>query len=309
MLTRRTTALALPTLLLGGTAIATRARAQADWRATTPEVRFGMISVENERDAIARLQGLQAYMTERLGVPFRVFRGTDYAGVVEALRAGQAEYAYLGPASYVLARRVMGERIAPMFRYLDNAGMDGYYSVVVVKADSPFQSIADLRGKSIGWADPNSTSGFQFPSYFLRKEGFDPAQHFARTGFTGSHEQGIIAVVNGTYDAAATSYSNEDRNTFQRMAEKGMIPAGSVRVVWRSPLIPNSPLVGRTDLPEGLRTAFREAMAALPEADPQAFREMSSGARGLAPAEHEDYTDVIAVVEENQASRRQQRRS
>lgn len=300
---RRRSALMLPGLVLAPRL----AGAQEDWRQQIREVRFGMISVENERDAIARLQGLQAYMTRELRAPFRVFRGSDYAAVVEAMRAGHSELAYLGPASYGLARRVMGERIAPIFRYIDNEGMEGYYSAMIVKADSPIRQLADMRGKTLGFSDPNSTSGFQVPGWFLRRQGMDPATFFSRTGFTGSHEQGVMAVINGTFDAAVLAYSNERRNTFQRMVEKGMIPDGSVRVIWTSPLIPNSPIVMRMDLPVAFREAAVAAFAALPERDPQAFRDMSSNARGIAPAKHEDYLDIVAILEDNAARRRERR--
>jgi phosphonate transport system substrate-binding protein len=302
MIARRA-ALALPALAL----LPRAAAAQADWRAGLREVRFGMISVENERDAIARLQGLSAYMGRELGAPFRVFRGSDYAAVVEALRAGHAELAYLGAASYGLARRVMGERVAPIFRYIDNEGMEGYHSAMIVKADSPFRRIEDLRGRTLGFSDANSTSGFHVPGWFLRRNGMDPATFFSRTGFTGSHEQGVMAVINGTYDAAVVPYSNERRSTFQRMVEKGMIPEGAVRVLWLSPLIPNAPIVVRMDLPEGFRRDVTAAFAAMPERDPEAFRAMSAGARGLAPARHEDYADIMAILEENAARRRERR--
>jgi phosphonate transport system substrate-binding protein len=294
-------------MLSGLPLLATKAQAQGDWRQQIREVRFGMISVENERDAIARLQGLQTYMARELRAPFRVFRGSDYAAVVEAMRAGHSEIAYLGPASYGLARRVMGERIAPIFRYIDNEGMEGYYSAMIVKADSSIRQLADMRGKTLGFSDPNSTSGFQVPGWFLRRQGMDPATFFSRTGFTGSHEQGVMAVINGTFDAAVLAYSNERRNTFQRMVEKGMIPDGAVRVIWTSPLIPNSPIVMRMDLPVALREEAVAAFAALPERDPQAFRDMSSNARGIAPAKHEDYLDIVAILEDNAARRRERR--
>ena len=302
MIARRT-ALALPALAL----LPRAAGAQADWRAQVPELRFGMISVENERDAIARLQGFQAYMSRELGVPVRVFRGSDYAAVVEAMRSGHAELAYVGPAAYGLARRAMGDRVAPAFRYLDNEGMEGYHSVMVVRADSAFQRVEDLRNRSLGFADPNSTSGFQAPSWFLRRQGMDPTSFFSRTGFAGSHEQNVMAVINGTFDAAVVAYSNDRRNTFQRMAEKGMIRDGAVRVIWRSPLIPNGPIVMRTDLPPGFRRDAAAALAALPDRDAAAFRDMSSNARGLVPAKHEDYLDIIAILEENAARRRDRR--
>jgi phosphonate transport system substrate-binding protein len=300
MMHRRSTLLAAAAAILARPALA-----QADWRAQFRELRLGISSAENERDAIARQQPFQDYIQRTLGVPLRVFRATDYAGVVEAMRAGQIEFARIGPANYALAFRVMGNRVIPFGRDRDDQGETGYYSVAFVKADSPFRRIEDLRGKSFAFADPNSTSGFAFPSYFLRRAGFDPASFFSRTGFSGSHEQSVIAVLNGTYDGAATFWSNERRGNIQRMEEKGMIPPGSTRIIWTSPIIPNSPWVMRADLPEGLRNDWRDAVFAMPERDPAAFAVAASGAVGVVPTRHEDYLDVIAVVEENLARRRQ----
>jgi phosphonate transport system substrate-binding protein len=285
--------------------LAAPALAQSGWRASVRELRLGISSAENERDAIARHQPLQEYIQRTLGVPLRVFRATDYAGVVEAMRAGQIDFARIGPSNYALARRVMGDRIAPFARDRDNEGETGYYSVVFVKADSAFRRIEDLRGRSFAFADPNSASGFAFPAYFLRRAGFDPASFFSRTGFSGSHEQSVIAVLNGTFDAGATSWSNERRNNIQRMEEKGMIPRGTTRIVWTSPQIPNPPWVLRTDLPEDLKRDWAAAVMAMPERDPAAFAVAASGAVGLVPTRHEDYLDVIAVTEDNLQRRRQ----
>jgi phosphonate transport system substrate-binding protein len=298
---RRAT-LAAPLLLLPAAA-----KAQAQWRAQYRELRMSLISSENERDALVRFEAFSAYMQRSLGVPFRVFRATDYAGAVEALRSNQVEFSRLGPASYALARKVMGERVTAIARDRDDSGAEGYYSVIVVKADSPARALADLRGRSLAWADPNSTSGFAFPNYFLRKEGVDIERFFGRTGFAGNHETGVLAVVNGSYDAAATHWTNERRGNVPRMMEKGMIPAGAVRNVWQSPLIPNSPFVTRTDLPRDLQDAFRDALLTIHERDPDALRALASTTPQLAPAKHEDYLDVIAVTEENEARRRQRR--
>lgn len=293
-------------ILLSGAAslLAAPALAQADWRTQFRELRLGISSAENERDAVARQQPFQDYIQRALGIPLRVFRATDYAGVVEAMRSSNIEFARIGPANYALARRVVGDRVIPFARDRDNEGETGYYAVAFVKADSPFRRIEDLRGRSFAFADPNSTSGFAFPAYFLRRQGFVPEQFFSRTGFSGSHEQSVIAVLNGTYDAAATFWSNERHGNIQRMVEKGMVAPGSTRIVWTSPQIPNSPWVMRAELPEGLRRAWQEAVFAMPERDPAAFRVAASGASGLAPTRHEDYLDVIAVVEENLARRR-----
>ena len=294
----RRTLLSLP-LLAGASAMA-----QTDWRSSIKEIRFGITSAENDHDAVLRYENLAHYMQARLGVPMRIFRSTDYAGTVEALNSNHLEFAQMGPAAYALAVKVMADRIAPIARSLDADGSEGYYSVVVVKTESPAQKIEDLKGKSFAFADPNSTSGYAFPSYFLKRQGFDPATFFSRTGFSGSHELSVIAVLNGTYDAGATFWTNERRGNVQRMTEKGMIKPGVVRIIWTSPLIPNSPWVARTELPAALRKDFTDALMAMPKADPEAWKTVSSEAAGLVPAKHQDYLDVIAVTTALDAERK-----
>jgi phosphonate transport system substrate-binding protein len=284
------------------------ARAQADWRQQFREIRLGISSAENERDAVARHLPFAQYIERTLGVPLRIFRATDYAGVVEAMRNSHVEFARIGPANYALARRVMGERVAPIAITIDLDGNKGFHAVLFVKADSPFHTLSDLRGRSVAWADPNSASGFAFPVYYLRREIGELDRFFGRTGFSGSHEQSVIAVLNGSFDAAATFWSSERVGNIQRMTQKGMIPPNSTRIVWRGPLIPNSPVVLRTDLPESLKSDFTRALFAMPDADREAFAAFTSNqGSGLAPARHEDYLDVIAVTEENLARRRDRR--
>jgi phosphonate transport system substrate-binding protein len=283
------------------------AAAQGGWQGQYRELRMSLISSENERDAVVRYQPFSAYMERTLGVPFRVYRATDYAGAVEALRSKQVEFSRLGPAAYAPARTVWGEGGAPVGRPRDDTGAEGYYSVIVVRSESAARSLSDLRGRSLAWADPNSTSGFAFPNYFLRKEVIDIERFFSRTGFAGNHETGVLAVVNGSYDAAATFWTNERRGNVPRMVEKGMIPAGAVRNVWQSPLIPNSPFVTRTDLPAALQEAFLEAMLTIHERDPAALAALAATTPRFARARHADYLDVIAVTEENEARRRQRR--
>jgi len=284
------------------------ARAQEDWRRQFRELRFAMISSENERDVLVRFDGFARHFTEAMGVPFRVFRATDYAATVEALRADQAEFGYLGPAAYALARRVAGEKIVPIASGTDLDGGAGYHSVIIVRADSPFRSLADLRGRTLAWADPNSASGFAVPQFFLRREGVDPARFFARTPFSGNHEQSVIGVLNGTYDAAATWWTNDRRSNPQRMEEKGMIAPGQWRIIWTSPLIPNSPYVMRANLPEALKALYVETLMALPERNPEAWRVLTSGqSRSLIRRTHEDYKDIVEITEELDRLRRQRR--
>jgi phosphonate transport system substrate-binding protein len=303
MLTRRLllagSALALPTL-------AFPALAQQDWRQTIKEVRFGVSSAENEAAAVARNQPMVDYLAKKFGVPVKIYRVSDYAGLVEAMRADQLEFSRFGPAVYSLGRRVLGDKLQPLFRDVDNNGQEGYYSVVVVRADSPYRSIADLKGKNFAFADPNSTSGYAFPSYYLRKQGFDPQGHFGGSVFSGSHDNSVLALVRGQFDGVATFQVNENSGVVQRLTGRGMLPAGATRVIWTSPLIPASPFSTRANLPQGLKDEFVAAMMAMKDEAPEVFKSFTDGqVSRYAPAKHEDYLDVIAVTEELEARRKQ----
>ena len=299
-LTRRGLAAALVSLALVSPVLA------QEWKAEYPELTIGISSGENETDAIARTQPYADYLSRELGVPVKIVRGTDYAAVIEAMRSGHVQFASVGPAAYALARKVMGEDIAPVAVTLDQDGDLGYYSVIAVRADSEYQSLEDIKGKSFAFADPNSTSGYAVPSYYLATELNTSAdEYFSEVAFSGGHEQSVMALVNGTFEAVATHWRNENAGNIQTMEKKGLIPAGSTRIIWKSPVIPNTPVMMLTTLPQDLQDAFKTALMAFPEKDPEAFATYSNGtSSGYVEAKHEDYLDVIAITEFNAEERR-----
>lgn len=299
-LTRRGLVAALVSLALMSPALS------QDWREQYPELTIGISSGENETDAIARNQPYADYLSRELGVPVKMIRGTDYAAVIEAMRAGHVQIASVGPAAYALARKIMGEDIAPVAVTLDNEGNLGYYSVIAVRADSPYQSLEDIKGKSFAFADPNSTSGYAVPSYYLATELNTSAdEYFSEVAFSGGHEQSVMALVNGTFEAVATHWRNEESGNIQNMEKKGLIPAGSTRIIWTSPIIPNTPVMINTTLPQELQEDFKAALMAFPEKDPEGFATYSNGtSSGYVEAKHEDYLDVVAITEFNAEERR-----
>ncbi len=299
-LTRRGLAAALVSLALVSSAMA------QDWREQYPELTVGISSSENETDAIARNQPYADYLSRELGVPVKIVRGTDYAAIIEAMRSGHVQIASVGPASYALARKIMGEGIAPVATTLDAEGMPGYYSVIAVRADSPYQTLEDIKGQSFAFADPNSTSGYAVPSYYLSTVlGTNADEYFGEVAFSGGHEQSVMALINGTFEAVATHWRNEGAGNIQTMESKGLIEKGSTRIIWTSPVIPNTPVMILTSLPQELQDQFKAALLAFPEKDPEGFSEYTRGtSSGYAEAVHEDYLDVIAITEHNAADRR-----
>ena len=144
---------------------------------------FGVVSSENEADRITRYKAFVAYMEQHLQVPIRMHQATDYAGTIEALKARKLELARFGAASYAQAWLITGGKVEPIVVETDNEGSVAYHSVIAVKADSPFRSLEDLKGKSLAFADPNSTSAFVAPSYFLREQGIESSPSSAELAF------------------------------------------------------------------------------------------------------------------------------
>lgn len=176
-----------------------------------------------------------------------------------------------------------------------------------MRSDSPYQSLDDLKGKSLAWADPNSTSGFLVPIVSLRAVGIEPAQHFGQTVFSGGHEQSVIGVLNGTLDSAFTWTSKGD-NTGQlrMMMDRGMLKREDLRVVWESPLIPNPLYTIPSNLPEDMKRDIKSFFLTLHEERPDIADLAATGrTSGFVPATHDMYAPVVDAVQEMRNSRRQ----
>ncbi|MEA3436301.1 MAG: phosphonate ABC transporter substrate-binding protein [Thermodesulfobacteriota bacterium] len=275
------------------------------WQKKYPEITLGVITGENEADRIQRYKPVRSYLEKELGVKVKWRTATDYAGIIEGVKAKKVQLAYFGPASYSKCWIVTKGKVVPLVAELDSRGDFGYHSVVIVKKDSPYKSIDDLKGKKLAFADPNSTSGHQAPRYFLTEAGYNPDKFFGSTGFSGSHENSVMALLNGTFDAAATWWRSKDFSNPKRMEMKKMIPQGQWKVVWKSPKLPNSPWAAPTYLPKQMRIDLQNTLLNMKDKDPAAWDGLTSGkASGFRKVTHADYESIIRMIEANLKSRK-----
>jgi phosphonate transport system substrate-binding protein len=272
-----------------------------DWKADYKVVKFGILSGENESDRITRYTPFQEYLEATLGVEVEIFTAGNYDGVIQALAADQIEFAFLGSSAYAAAYTESNGGVIPLLTSIQEDDSTGYFSIIAVRCDSPYKKIEDLKGKTLAFADPDSTSGYAVPLYNLVQQGFDPAIYFATTPFSGSHEAGVQGVVNGQFDAAATYINNEKNGIPQRMETKGMIKQGEICWIWTSPEITSGPFTARANLPQGLIDEMKAAVMAAPTAAPEAFKEMSgaedSTAKGYVEVNHDRYQWIIDMRE------------
>jgi phosphonate transport system substrate-binding protein len=297
----------LGTALLAGALLSGAGGATAaDWKSEFKEIRFGILSGENEKDRIQRYQGFKDYLEGELGLRVKIYTASSYDGVIQALAADQIEFAFLGSSSYAAAWKETDGGVEPLVSRLQKDGSTGYFSVVTVRCDSGYEKMEDLQGKTLAFADPDSTSGYAVPYFNLLKQGYNPETYFGATPFSGAHETGVLGVVNGQFDAAATYITNETAGIPQRMVEKGMIQDGEVCWIWKSPEITSGPFTARKNLPGALKTSMKQLVLDIPKADPKAFAAMTGNPKqvGWIEVDHERYEWIVEMREEIRKIRR-----
>jgi phosphonate transport system substrate-binding protein len=295
------------TLLMTAAALSLTATAAiANCTADGP-LTFAVVPAENATGVIERFTPTADYLTRELGTPVTLRVASDYAAVIEGHKAGNIHIGWHGPGSFARAYQVTDGNVTP-FAALVNNGVIGYYSVIYVKADSPYQTLADLKGKKFGLVDPNSTSGnFALRFFMDRDEGIIPENFFSEVVFTGSHENAVIAVAQGTVDAAGNWWDNEESSNLRQMERKGMVKYDDFRIVWKSPLLAGSPLVYINSLSEGCRQAIQEAFVAMKTRSPETYDKFNDGkGEGFAPVTLADYEDSMAMIKYVDELRRRQ---
>ncbi len=267
---------------------------QDDWRRTHPELVFSVTPSENSAGILDRYAPFIAYLSQALGVKVTMRVANDYAAVIEGLRTGQVHFAHMGPAAYARAAIVTQNGVEPLVTMANSQGAIGYYSVLYVRAGDPAQGLADLRGRNLCLVDPNSASGNNVPRFAMSKLGIEPEAHFGKVVYSGSHENAVIGLAQGTCDAAFNWWNTERESNLLRMVAKGMARAEDFRIVFKSDLIPGSPITVMRSLPEALRTAVRQAFVDAADKGREAFLRISDGnATGYVPVKAEDYQVMI----------------
>lgn len=219
------------------------------------ELSFGILSTEASQNLKQDWQPLLADMEKRTGIKVNAFFAPDYAGVIEAMRFNKVQVAWLGNKSGIEAVDRAGAEV--FAQVVNSDGSIGYHSMVSVHRDSPYQSISEVlkNGKSLnfGIGDPNSTSGFLVPSYYIfALNKVDPKTAFKNIR-GANHEANIMAVANKQVDAAVHS-----SDVFERMQARVPEVAARLRVIWKSPLIAGDPMMWRKDLDSETRQRVRQ---------------------------------------------------
>lgn len=292
------------TLLAGlavGAAATTTVRAEG-----VSEIVYAAVPAENASGVSDRMAPFIAYLSKEIGVKVTLRIANDYAAVIEGQRAGNIHIGGYGPASFARAR-LTGVQTDAFVIDVNNDGTKGYYSVFYVLASSPYKTIEDLKGKNLGVVDPNSTSGYNMPLYTLNKHGIPSAEKFfGKVQTTGSHENAVLALAQGTVDVAANWWNADDDSNLTRMLSKGMVKNASgtimkkedFRIILKTDLIINSPTAMLTSLPAPMKAKIKDAFLNAATNDKAAFEKLSDGKnKPWQTTDNAAYDDTIKLIQ------------
>jgi phosphonate transport system substrate-binding protein len=267
--------------------------------------RIGILGGENEADRLRNFQCLVDQLPEAIGVKeVKLFPAADYDGTIQGLLGGTLDYAELGASGYAKVYLTDPEAVDPVLTTVQTDGATGYFSIMLARKDSGINTLEDMKGKKLGFADPDSTSGYLVPSVALPAQlGTPVEEYFSETGFGGGHENGVLEMLKGNFDASVTWSSGVGdyadgytSGNIRKMVDKGLLDMNDVVEVWRSPLIPNGPIVVSNKLDQDVRAKFISYMKALPESDPACFSAIQGGDyKGFIDVDHSFYETIVAA--------------
>jgi phosphonate transport system substrate-binding protein len=162
------------------------------------------------------------------------------AAEIEAMRSGRLHVGGFSTGPTAFAVNLAG---AVPFAVKGTAKeFQGYNLIVVVKSSSPYQKLADLKGKKVAHTAPSSNSGHLAPLALFPGQGLAPDKDY-KIIFSGKHDQSVMGVNSGDYDAAAVA-----SDVFKRMVERGQVKEADFRIIYRSQKFPTSSFAYAHDL-------------------------------------------------------------
>lgn len=248
-------------------ALCAMAGGQAEAGPAEGKVDFGLISPRQPEQTLANWAPFAARMEKALGqrVNLKVYESQE--DLVREFIGGRLDLAWVGNAP---ALEIVEKGAGSVFAQMVNKdGSLGYRSVLLVPADSKLQDIHGLIGAAknlrLGEGDPRSTSGYLVPMYFaFHKNGVSDTKALFSSVRAGSHQENMRRVVDGEVDVAVAN--SEELEFFYRD-----FPAhqGKLKVIWESPLIPQSPLVWQQSLPQAFKRKVAQFVTTFGSTDPE----------------------------------------
>jgi phosphonate transport system substrate-binding protein len=226
------------------------------------------------------------------GKKTKYFGLQNYAAQIEAMRSGRLHLSAFSTGSLVYAVNLAGA--VPFAIMRDAKGPSGYHLVVIAHAGNDrIKSIADLKGKRVAHVSQTSSSGHQAPVYFFSRMGTVPGRDYEIV-FSGKHDNSILGVAHGDYDAAAVADT-----VMARMVARGVVKASDLKVIYTSPVFPTAGFAYSHNLDPALVEKIKEAFFSFRFEGTSVGREFKDRT-GFMPVNYaRDWESVLGILEAN----------
>lgn len=196
--------------------------------------------------------GFLHHVEKATGKRVQFFAVQSNAAQIEAMRAGRLHVAGFNTGSTPLAVNCSG--FVPFAMMASKGGAYGYEMEIIVPADSAVRTVADLKGKTFAFSDPNSNSGYKAPAALLRSEFGLVAERDYKPSFSGKHDNTVMGVANKDYDAGAVANA-----VMVRMVLRGVVDGAKLRSIYKSESFPTTAYGTAHNLKPELAAKVRDA--------------------------------------------------
>ncbi|MBU0720634.1 phosphate/phosphite/phosphonate ABC transporter substrate-binding protein [bacterium] len=227
-----------------------------------------------------RLMPLVDYLQESIGRPIEFQSGYDYKDAIKKVSNGTFHLAYIGPAPYVLAKRLNPESIQ-ILAGLKNSQEGCFHTVLIAKKGSHIVKLGDLENHSFAFGSPESTLSYYVPMEMLIKSGM--IQKIKRYDFLGRHDKVAKYVIMNKYDAGAIKHS---------VAKKY---SKHLQVLAQSKDMHDFMIVANANMDKKLLQKIQKALYELK--NPEILKPIKESATGFEPREDGDYDEVRKIID------------
>src|SRR5215471_4967155 len=253
-------------------------------------VNFGVEPYDAGAKFTAAYQSLTTVLSKSLNCPVNLIITDNYTNEVEAMKAGKIDVGEFGPLGYIFAHTIANAQ--PVAVFGDSSGKPVTYTAALwVPASSTIKKVADLKGKTVAFSDPGSTSGNLLPRYAIIKAGLNPDKD-VKVEFAGGHPQSLLALVNGKVDAGEVNSQQQATATAAHQFDPSKF-----RTIWRSDPIQNDPITVRGNLSPAFKAALTKTLLHMTPAQLELVdAELGVDSGPMVAAKDSFYNQIRAVV-------------
>ncbi len=224
------------------------------------EIKFGTLPRLSAPELQAMYSPLAEYLSRETGEKVTIVIPKDFNAFKDAVKTGQIDVGFANPLIYVQAKEM--SNIEPLALSSEVKSGTRFRGIIIVRKDSGFNKIQDLKGKKFVFMDKDSAAGYIFQMLLLSKAGFDVNKDISVLPFAKKHENITTAVFNKTADAGGI---REDE--LEKM--KGKLDISQIRIVGYTDYFPNWPFFATPKLKPEMASKIRTALLKLKPNDPQ----------------------------------------